>query len=193
MNLKLIAERIEALAKAKYGSTNKMVDASDGTLSSSVVNNMKRPKASVPSIKVFEKIAKLLDVSVDFLLTGKDSSQPASPSSKKIGADLSGAGAGVAEGVGNISLEHADTRGNGLNMADAFLLTRLYDEHLETGKPCVFVLRDGNDGRSGITRHLTGLGLIFVLPILGNTVAVTLTDEGLRLMKQTDEARRLFG
>ena len=74
MDLKTIAERIEALAKRKYGNTNKMVDASNGVLHGSIICNMKRDNASAPNIFVFSTIAKLLETTTDYLLTGKETS-----------------------------------------------------------------------------------------------------------------------
>ena len=71
MDLFAIAKRIEDLAKEKYGNTNKMVEASDGVLHSSIIYNMKREKASIPNIVVFQKIADLLETTTDYLLTGK--------------------------------------------------------------------------------------------------------------------------
>ena len=67
-----IAKRIEALAKEKYGNTNKMVEASEGVLHGSIIYNMKREKASAPNIVVFQKIADLLETTTDYLLTGKE-------------------------------------------------------------------------------------------------------------------------
>ncbi|MDR1688299.1 MAG: hypothetical protein LBS21_06775 [Clostridiales bacterium] len=76
MNLRQVAERIETLAKDKFGNTQKMIEASDGVLNKNVVYNMKKENASIPNIVNFEKIAELLEVSTDYLLGKTEDLKP---------------------------------------------------------------------------------------------------------------------